>query len=133
MLYQVTFPVRYYETDPMGIVHHSEYIRYFEIARDTWLKSVGFDHRKCMEENLVFPVVSLRCDYKISAKFGQDVTVTAEITEFTGATVTFRQQVLDPDGNVCADGEVKLAFINTKLGHVVRCPESLRATFDGKY
>ncbi|MCR5277555.1 MAG: acyl-CoA thioesterase [Bacteroidales bacterium] len=127
MHYQITFPVRYYEADPMGIVHHSEYIRYFELARDAWLREVGYTHDRCLAEHLVFPVVSLDCRYFRSARFGQDVTVTMDLDEFKGAKVTFLQRVLDPDGQVCAEGHVTLGFINTELGRPVRCPETLSA------
>ena len=39
---EVTFPVRYYETDQMGVVHHSNYIRYFECARNTLMAEGGY-------------------------------------------------------------------------------------------
>ena len=109
----------------MGVVHHSEYIRYFELARNEWLKSIGYYYAETLEDNIVFPVVDLECHYKLSARFGQELTATLELIDFDNVTVTFHQTVLDPEGRLCADGTVRLAFLNTKLGHPVRCPERL--------
>lgn len=130
--FEIKIPVRYYEADPMGVVHHSEYVRYFECARNQWLDSVGYGYQRSLEEHLVFPVVELDCSYRKSACFGQVLTVTMELTGFNKVTATFHQQVLDSNGEVCADGNVTVAFLNTRLGHVVRCPEYLCNIIDNQ-
>ena len=124
-MFQTSFPVRYYEADPMGVVHHSEYLRYFELARNLWLKEVGYTYDHSLEDNIVFPVVDLECHYKHSARFGQVLTATVEVSEFDMVTATFLQKVIDPQGRVCAEGKVRIAFLNTKLGRPVRCPARL--------
>ena len=124
-MYSITFPVRYYEADPMGVVHHSEYIRYFELARNRWLHDNGYTITVCDEDEVVFPVVHLECDYKHSARFGGLVTATVEVEEFTGARIKVRQTVTDEDGVLCAEGRVVLGFLNTRTGRVMRCPERL--------
>ena len=124
-MYSITFPVRYYEADPMGVVHHSEYIRWFELARNRWLHDNGITNEVCGEEHVVFPVVHLECDYKTSARFGGLVTATTEVESFTGARITMHQTVLDEQGRLCAEGRVVLGFLNTDTGRVMRCPERL--------
>lgn len=124
-MYSHTFPVRYYEADPMGIVHHSEYIRYFELARDRWLHDNGYGLEVCAQDNVTFPVVHLECDYKFSARYGQDVTASLEVEEFTGARLILRQTVVDDAGHLCAKGKVVLGFLNSATGRVMRCPEKL--------
>lgn len=130
--FEIQLPVRYYEADPMGVVHHSEYLRYFECVRNQWLESVGFGYKRCAEESIVFPVVSLDCKYHRSALFGQVVTATMELADFNRVTATFHQSVIDPDGNVCAEGNVTVAFMNTRLGHAVRCPDALYKIIDNQ-
>lgn len=131
--FEIKLPVRYYEADPMGVVHHSEYIRYFECARNQWLESIGYGYRRTLEEHIVFPVVDLSCRYRKSALFGQVLTVTMEIVDFNRVTATFHQCVLDPQGDVCAEGDVRIAFMNTETGKVVRCPESLSKIVDNQF
>ena len=111
----------------MGVVHHTEYPRYFELARNRWLDKIGWNIDVCNAGHLVFPVVHLECDYKKSARFGGMVTATARIIRYTGARVEFLQQVLDESGSVCAEGRVTVGFLNTATGRVMRCPDALAA------
>lgn len=114
----------------MGVVHHSEYIRYFEEARNTWLHALGYSHQDSMDDNVVFPVVNLNVSYKHSVHYGESVKVTASVVSFDCVTLQVHHQVLDMNGTVCADGDVTIAFLSTKLGHPVRCPEKLKKLID---
>ena len=68
---ETSFPVRYYETDQMGIVHHSNYIRYFECARTVLLVDCGCPIETCeKEDGVTFPIVSLECRFRYPAKMG---------------------------------------------------------------
>jgi acyl-CoA thioester hydrolase len=49
--------VRYSDTDQMKFVHHSNYLRYFEIARLEWLRAMGISYKKMEEDQLLLPVV----------------------------------------------------------------------------
>lgn len=132
-MFSCTFPVRYYETDPMGIVHHSEYIRYFECCRNAWLEECGYGVAECAADGIVFPVARLDCRYKYSARFGDMITVTTEIEEYSGARITMHQQVLTADGKVCVDGHITLGFMDANTGRVMRCPERLAEIIDREF
>ena len=124
--YETTFPVRYYEADPMGIVHHSNYLRYFECARDEMIASWGYGIEKCQADGIVFPVVSAQLRFHASAKVGDTLRVVAEIESLPLAKLTVKQAVYNQDGVLCADGTVVLGFLNTKTGRIMGCPESFR-------
>ena len=63
--FEVSFPVRYYETDQMAVVHHSNYIRYFEIARNAMMVEWGFPIERCENEyGVMIPIVSVECRFK---------------------------------------------------------------------
>ena len=55
--------IQYYETDKMGITHHSNYIRFMEEARIHFLKEAGWPYEKLEEEGVISPVVGVTCDY----------------------------------------------------------------------
>ncbi len=55
--------VNYYETDQMGIVHHSNYIRYFEEARLQWMDEIGLSYRGLEERGMIIPVTFVDCQY----------------------------------------------------------------------
>lgn len=124
--YETTFPVRYYEADPMGIVHHSNYLRYFECARDEMIASWGYGIEKCQADGIVFPVVSAQLRFHASAKIGDTLRVVAEIETLPLAKLTVKQAVYNQDGVLCADGTVVLGFLNSKTGRIMGCPETFR-------
>lgn len=76
--------VQYYETDKMGVTHHSNYIRWMEEARVDFLEQVGWGYDKMEELGIVSPVVNVRADYKLPTSFGDEVGVTVRILEYTG-------------------------------------------------
>lgn len=76
--------VNYYETDKMGITHHSNYVRWMEEARMDFLKSVGYGMRKLEEEGITSPVVSIDCQYKHSTTFDDEIKIDVSLTKYTG-------------------------------------------------
>ena len=65
--------VQYYETDGMGIVHHSNYIRWFEEARVDLLEQLGFGYDRIEAAGYSGPVLEVSCQYKTMSKFGETV------------------------------------------------------------
>ena len=122
--YEETFPVRYYETDQMSVVHHSNYIRYFEIARNRMMVDWGMPLERFEKEyGIQIPIVSVECRFKHPARMGDVLTAVAEIDEVPLAKLKVRQSVVDQDGNVCAEGSVVLGFIDARTFRPVRCPD----------
>ena len=122
--------VRYYETDQMGIVHHSNYIRYFECGRTAMLKELGLPLEKIEESGVMLPVVSVECRYKVPAKLGDTLKVVSIIDEIPRAKLVIRNEIYNPEGYLVCEGSVTLGFINSKTRRPIRCPESLMAIFD---
>ncbi|MBR4166762.1 MAG: acyl-CoA thioesterase [Bacteroidales bacterium] len=126
MVYSETsFPVRYYETDQMGIVHHSNYIRYFECARNNMMREFGYPIEKCEEDGVTIPIVSVECRYKYPARMGDDLRVVAMIDEAPLAKLRIRQEVYNQDGILCVEGRVILGFLNKATNRPTRCPARL--------
>ena len=122
--------VRYYETDQMGIVHHSNYIRYFECGRTAMQKELGLPLEKIEESGVMLPVVSVECRYKVPAKLGDTLRVVSIIDEMPRAKLVIRNEIYNPEGYLVCEGSVTLGFINSEPRRPVRCPESLMAIFD---
>ena len=80
--------VQYYETDGMGIVHHSNYIRWFEEARVDLLEQLGFGYDRIEEAGYSGPVLEVSCQYKTMSKFGETVRIEASITQYNGVRMT---------------------------------------------
>lgn len=130
-VFKSTFPVRYYETDQMAVVHHSNYIRYFEIARDEMMVQLGFPIERCEKElGIQVPIVSVECHFKHPARMGDVLTATAEVNSVPLAKMVIRQTVYNQDGVLCAEGTVTLGFISITTFRPVRCPEPVAALFE---
>ena len=122
--------VRYYETDQMGIVHHSNYIRYFECGRVAMLKDLGLPVEKIEEAGVMLPVVSVDCRSKVPAKLGETLKVISIIDEVPRAKLVIRNEIFNPAGQLVCDGTVVLGFINSETRRPVRCPETLVKVFE---
>ncbi|MGN1317944.1 MAG: acyl-CoA thioesterase [Lachnospirales bacterium] len=90
--------VQYYETDKMGIVHHSNYIRWFEEARTYYMKENGIDYNLVEKEcGLMMPVIGVSCSYKQGAEYDDEVKIETVISDFNGVKLTFSYKVLKED------------------------------------
>lgn len=132
MYFETTFPVRYYETDQMGIVHHSNYIRFFECARNGMMADGGYPIEQCEEEGVTIPVVSVSCHYKLPARMGDVLTASAAIESVPMAKLVIKQEVRNQHGDICAFGEVVLGFLNKETGRPTRCPEKLARLIESR-
>ncbi len=106
--------VHYYETDKMGITHHSNYVRWMEEARVDFLRKVGWDYARMEDEGIVSPVLGFECDIKKSTKFDDDVYITAYIMEMSPIKMKIGYEMKDADGNHVAKGFSKHCFLNEK-------------------
>lgn len=130
-VFKTTFPVRYYETDQMAVVHHSNYIRYFELARDEMMVQLGLPIEKCEAElGVLVPIVSVECHFRHPARMGDVLTASAEVDRVPLAKMSIRQTVVNQDGVLCAEGEVVLGFLDKKTFMPVRCPEPVVKLFE---
>ncbi|HPJ82888.1 MAG: acyl-CoA thioesterase [Bacteroidales bacterium] len=117
--------VRYYETDQMGVVHHSNYIRYFETAREEMMAHIGVPYTYSESQGIIMPVRVVHCDYIHPARYGQVLTVTTTVNEMPRSRITYHYQVFDDSGVLLATGYVTLAFVDTSRGVPVRAPRFL--------
>lgn len=93
----IIFPRKpnYYETDKMGIVHHSNYIRWFEEARIAYMEEKGYPYSKMEEMGVMIPVTEVDCKYKIPVSFGQEVLIYTNIDFFDGIRLTISYEIRD--------------------------------------
>ena len=85
--------VFYYETDQMGIVHHSNYIRWFEEARIDYMDQLGLGYSEMEKQGIISPVLSVEANYLRMLHFGDSVTIDAWIKEYNGIKLTVAYEV----------------------------------------
>ena len=107
--------VQYYETDRMGLVHHSNYIRWMEEARVDWLEKIGFGFDKLEEMGITSPLLSVNCKYKVGSTFGDSVEIKTKVKKYNGVKITISYIMTKVGtGKIVATGETELCFINIK-------------------
>lgn len=120
--------IQYYETDCMQIVHHSNYIRFFEEARLDFLEKIGTSYVEIEKMGYIIPVLSVSAEYKSMATYGDTVVVTVKFEEFNGIRFTFSYQVIDvATGALRAVGKTGHCFL--KDGKPVNLKRAMPAIY----
>jgi acyl-CoA thioester hydrolase len=122
---ELTLDVRYYETDQMGIVHHSNYIRYFECGRVDLFSQLGFPVPAIEAMGVMLPVVSVECRYKTPAKLGDKLRVVSVVETVPMAKMRIKNEIYNQDDVLLVEGAVTLGFIDSETRRPVRCPKVL--------
>lgn len=116
MRYEYSRTINYYETDKMGIVHHSNYIRFLEEARCYWLRSAGMPFEVLEEKGITIPVLGVNCNYKSHVTFGDVIIIKPIVKEYNGVRLTVEYEVIEKEsGRLVLTGETKHCFTNKEL------------------
>lgn len=105
--------VQYYETDRMGITHHSNYIRFMEEARTEWMESMGMSYDTFEQLGLTSPMLSVSCNYKRPTTYSDNIDIAVYIKD-------------------CAHLKIRVAYVMTCRGEVVCTGESSHCFLDEK-
>lgn len=107
---------RYSETDQMGVIHHSNYLSYFEVARTNLFDEVGYSYRILEEEGVLLPVTEAHCKYKKAIKFNEKIIIKAEIDYIKRIKIGFKYTIYrKSDREVLAIGSTGHGFVNKQL------------------
>ena len=102
----------YYETDQMGVVHHSNYIRWFEEARLSVLDQMGISYRQLEADGIIIPVVDVSCRYLQSVRYDDTVCISVHLTKYNGVRMEFSYEVLFQESReVAATGTSSHCFL----------------------
>lgn len=85
--------VRFNEADPLGIVWHGHYIRYFEDGREAFGNEHGIGYLDFYKQGIIIPIVSIQCDYKRSLKYGEKVLVETTYVPCDAAKLKFEYRL----------------------------------------
>lgn len=122
---EISFRVRYGETDQMGVVYHGNYAQYLEMGRVEWLRELGISYRDMEEGGIMLPVISLHVDFKKSALYDEILTVRTELKKLPAVKIEFSYTITNEKGELLATAETTLAFMDRHTKKPVRCPADL--------
>ena len=122
---EISFRIRYSETDQMGVVYHGNYAQYLELARVEWLRSLGISYKSMEEGGIMLPVISLSIKYLKSAKYDDLVTVKVILTKKPAVRIEFDYEMINEAGELLATANTVLVFMDMKRNRPTKCPQIL--------
>jgi acyl-CoA thioester hydrolase len=117
--------VQYYETDQMGVVHHSNYIRYFEIGRTELMRSIGLCYKRLENSGNVMPITNVEVWYFYPALYAEIISIKSFIKEIPKARIVFYYEIYNEQRKLLVEGSTTLAFVNKETGRPQRAPETM--------
>ncbi|MBC8033780.1 MAG: acyl-CoA thioesterase [Chitinophagaceae bacterium] len=107
--------VRFNEADPLGIVWHGHYVRYFEDGREAFGSKYGIGYLDFQKQGFIVPVVSIHCDYKKSLRYGETMLIETTYIHCDAAKIIFSYRVFNKDTDILvATGESVQVFLDLK-------------------
>jgi len=91
--YQENIRVQYKDTDQMGVVHHGNYVTWFEIGRTEWMRHKGMTYSQLENQRLLLPVMDVQLQYKLSAKYDDCVAVFTRVSKASPIRLEFEYEV----------------------------------------
>ena len=122
--------IYYYETDNMGIVHHSNYIRIMEEARMDYMRALGYEYTEMEAQGIIMPVTNVAAKYITPLRFDDMIHVRTRLTAFNGVRASFSYAICrEGEEKPCATGESGHCFLDTET----RVPVNLKRRYPEFY
>ena len=113
----------------MGIVHHSNYLKFFELARIEWLEKLNMPYEEIERNNIILPVV--RCELKFIKPlvFGDYFSINVFCSQIPTSTIEFNYEIFNDNNELTTQGVTTLAFLDSLTRKPLRCPKILSELF----
>lgn len=124
LINRIEIPVRFSENDPMGIVWHGNYLRYFEDGRESFGKQYGISYMDYYNNQIMAPIVKISCEYKRSLRFGDTGIIETEYEYTEAAKIIFKYRILNKDtGELSVAGSSMQVFTDMQGNLLFTHPE----------
>ena len=120
--------VQYYETDRMGIVHHSNYVRWMEEARMDFFRQIGCGYEELEAQGIISPVTSVECKYKVTTTFADLIEIDVQVAEFKGVKLKLRYE-MKRDAEVVCEGISEHCFLDGD-GKIISLKKAYPAVYE---
>lgn len=127
---EISFRIRYGETDQMGVVYHGNYAQYLEMGRVEWLRSLGISYKKMEDSGVILPVISLHINFKKSAYYDDLIRVVTRLKSRPAVRIEFDYEIYNEREEILATANTVLAFMNKDTQKPMRCPDYLLKELD---
>lgn len=103
---------QYHETDQMGIIHHSNYVKWMEEARISYMDQMGFSYRKVEELGVISPVVNISVSYKKQVSFDNEIQIRVSVKKYNSISLEFNYEFFNASKNeICTIASSRHCFL----------------------
>lgn len=127
-VHETLVEVRYAETDQMGIVHHSNYVIWFELARTGLCSKSGFHYREIEDMGYQLVVTRTETRHLRGARYGDTVRVRCRGEKYSSRGLRFAYEVFEGE-TLLASGATEHVWVNKETGRPCRIPDVLAGPF----
>ena len=120
---EISFRVRYGETDQMGVVYHGNYAQYLEVGRVEWLRGLGVSYKTMEESGIMLLVISLQLYFKKSAHYDDLITVRTKLLRMPSVRIEFDYEIFNDKGELLVEANTVLVFMDKKTQRPIKCPD----------
>jgi len=107
--------IRFSETDPMGVVWHGNYLKFFEDAREKLAEDYGMSHLEVFEHGFYTPIVKTELNYKTSIYYGEKARINVTLEKHDSAKIIFKYEVINlSNGQLATIGMTMQVFMDAK-------------------
>lgn len=110
--------VNFFDADPLGIVWHGNYIKYFEIARESFGRRYGISYLDFKEQGLAVPIVETATKHKLPLKFGDQAKINVLFVLSEAAKLIFDYKIINSEDLVVCEGRTVQVFTDIKTGEL---------------
>jgi len=125
-----SFRVAYPDTDQMGIVHHSNYVKYYETARWELFRSIGISYHSVEEAGYMLPVITMKFKFLKTAEYDTQLTVKTTLKAIKGVRIWFTYKLFNEKNELINEAETELAFVEKNTWKPCIAPEFVKKTIE---
>ncbi|SDR77300.1 thioesterase family protein [Gramella sp. MAR_2010_147] len=100
--------VRFHECDPLQIVWHGNYFKYFEEAREAFSKKHGISYLDAKNNGFTMPIVKTECEHKLPLQYGDEFEVETHFVNTEAAKIIFKYQIFCSEKLICTGKTVQV-------------------------
>ncbi len=125
--------VNYSDTDQMGFVHHSNYVKYYENARWDAFRCLGLPYSKIEESDILMPVVEMDMKFLLPAFYDDELVIKTSIERESLSSMTFFSEIYNSENKLINKARVKTAFVSKDSKKPCRPPMELLSKLNGYF
>jgi acyl-CoA thioester hydrolase len=129
--FQTIYRVSYCDTDKMGFMHHSNYLKYYETARWELFRSIGIAYPEIEDDGIILPVINASLKFIKPAFYDQKLIINTRIKSFKGARIVFEYQAINETEEIINDAQITVACVKKNSGKACSPPKNIKDALKG--